>query len=109
MARLSSSIPAAAAKVDQHGFTADRFFDDSFSPDAGILRLHDYGTHWAGDYVDYRGIVTVYMEGSHLRLDAVASNRCHVRTWQRSYGNRTVTMLCRAFLSDIHSAPGDRQ
>lgn len=102
--------PAAARKADQHFAVAEAPYDYTFSPGAGLLRLHKHrsdlgGGWWDGDFVDYRGIVSIQREATYLRLDAVANGRCHVRTWQRYYGDRTVARLCRAFLSDLHGTP----
>lgn len=80
--------------------------DDSFDPGDGILRLYTkesrLGPYSDGDFVDKRGIVSIQMENTYLRLDTVFGGRCHVRTWHRAFGNRTVAQLCRAFLTDLH-------
>lgn len=101
--------PQAAFRVQQDFAVQDPHNDYAFSPDAGMLRLSQHetahGTWWSGDFVDYRGLVSIQMEDAYTRLDAVADGRCHVRTWKRSFPDRTVSRLCRAFLSDLHGAP----
>lgn len=105
-------IPAGARKVDQHYADGGEAYNYAFSPGAGLLRLtqHNahFGTWWSGNFVDYRGIITVQMEQEYTRLDTVAGGECRVRTWQRAFGDRTVARLCRAFLTDLHGAPGDQ-
>lgn len=104
------AIPSAALKVEQH-VTVEASPDEySFSPGAGMLRLSRHvatsgGQWWAGDFVDYRGIVSVMREATFTRLDTVAGNRCHTRTWHQYFGDRTVSQLCRSFLSDLHGSP----
>jgi hypothetical protein len=105
-------IPAAARKVEQHSTVNEPHEDYDFSPDAGMLRLATHHSSrgiawWSGDFVDYRGLVTIQMEDTYLRLDAVADGKCHVRTWRRGFGDRTVARLCRAFLTDLFGAPAD--
>lgn len=105
-----SGIPSAARKVDQRFKVNVEPYGYSFSPDAGMLRLCSHETSrgekwWSGDFVDYRGIVSVMRERRFLRLDAVANNRCHTRSWRGYYGDRTVARLARAFLSDLLGEP----
>jgi hypothetical protein len=108
-----SAIPAAASRVRQNFRIAGDRHEYSFSPGAGLLRLHvvsnSAGNWWTGDFVDYRGIVSIQMEATFLRLDTVAQGRCHVRTYGRRFGERTVAKLCRAFLTDLHGAPTPTQ
>jgi hypothetical protein len=105
----SGRAPAAASRVNQSVRVVDEHQDYDFCPEAGMLRLsthnNEVGCWWQGDFVDFRGIVTIQMEDTYTRLDTVAGGRCHVRTWQRGYGDRTVAQLCRAFLTDLHGAP----
>ena len=110
---LRASVPSAARKVDQHFAVANSHYDYDFSPGAGIMRLtsHDFRSGgirsgdqwWSGDYVDYRGIVSIQMDDRFTRLDAVVNGRCHTRSWRRGFGDRTVTRLCRAFLTDLNT------
>lgn len=86
-----------------------RHFDDSISIGAGFLRIHkhgdlDVGHYWMGDYVDQRGFVSVYRQEGLTRLDLVARGRMHMRTWQKSYGDRTISRLARAFLTEHFGA-----
>lgn len=105
----SGAIPSAAKKVGQRFTVNDPRHDFAFSPGAGMLRMTQHSTSsgcwWSGDFVDYRGIVTIQMEDTYTRLDAVAGNRCHVRTWERAFPDNTMAKLCRAFLTDLHGAP----
>lgn len=91
--------------IDQHYRVSELHGDDSFHPGAGLLRLSQHnissGTYWSGDFVDRRGIVTIQMESTFTRLDAVVGGRCHMRTWRRAFGERTLHRLCRAFLTDL--------
>lgn len=103
-------IPSAAFKVDQTVTTQDEHYGYAFSPEGGMLRLCQHVTShgkfwWSGDFVDYRGIVSIMRESRFTRLDTVAGNRCHTRSWSKNYGDRTVAQLCRAFLTELHGAP----
>jgi hypothetical protein len=107
---VTTFVPAGARKVEQHFAPEEAGYDYDFSPAAGMLRLtarsgQDGVQWWDGDFVDYRGIVTISVEDRYTRLDTVAGGRCHVRTWTRGFGDRTVARLCRAFLTDLHGAP----
>ena len=110
---VDNGIPSAARRVDQRFAVKDEAHNYSFSPDAGMLRLAQHetrnGTWWSGDFVDYRGIVSIQMEDAYTRLDTVAGNRCHVRNWRRGFSDRTVAKLCRSFLTDLHGAPEPTQ
>ena len=108
--------PMAARRVEQHFEIEGKYVDWEFSPAAGMLRLtkHEgsFGPWWSGDFVDFRGIVSIAQESSWLRLDAIGPDgKCHTRTWGRPQngktrlGERTVIKLCRSFLSDLHGAP----
>lgn len=103
------SVPSAAMKVGQRFTVKDPHVDYAFSSGSGMLRLSEHttssgGCWWNGDFVDYRGIVSIQMEDTYTRLDAVAGNRCHVRTWGRAFADNTLAKLCRAFLTDLHGA-----
>jgi hypothetical protein len=103
-------IPSEARKVEQRFTVEEEPYGYEFSPGAGMLRLMTHksdrhGDWWSGDFVDYRGIVSIQMEQKFTRLDAVANGRCHTRSWRRAYGDRTVAKLCRAFLTDLLGAP----
>lgn len=103
-------IPAAARQVNQTGpFVSEEPQDWAFSPGAGLLRLskhnHNGAYWWTGDFVDYRGIVSIQREASFTRLDAVADGQCHTRTYLKYYGDRTVSQLCRQMLTELHGAP----
>lgn len=101
------AVPSAAMKVAPHYTVAEEPREWAFSPGAGVLRLTQHRWRenekwWAGDFVDHRGIVSILRQSDYLRLDTVAGNRCHVREWQSYYGDRTVSRLCRALLTDLH-------
>lgn len=104
-------VPSAALQVNQAGpFVADEPNEWRFSPGAGLLRLTHQtssigGEWWTGDFVDYRGIVSIQRERRFTRLDTVADGYCHTRTYNKFYGDRTVTQLCRQFLTELHGAP----
>lgn len=102
-------IPAAAFRVDQYVTTQDEYTDDMFSPDGGFLRLSKHctdGAHWwTGDFLDYRGIVSVYRQAGLTQISTAAGHRLHTRTWRKHYGDRTVAQLCRAFLTELHDHP----
>ncbi len=105
-------IPSRAFKVEQTATTQDDHYGYTFSPGEGMLRLAQHVTSrgdfwWTGDFVDYRGIVSIMREATYTRLDAVAGNRCHIRSWRKNYGDRTVAKLCRAFLTELHGPPAD--
>lgn len=107
---LRDGVPSAARKVKQDFRLAEEPYGHTFSPGAGMLRLCSHGTSrnetwWSGDFVDYRGIVSVIREANFLRLDAVAGGRCHVRSWLCCCNDTTVAKLCRAFLTDLHGEP----
>lgn len=92
-------------RVDAH-FTVDEpAFDDSWLARAGSLRIHRHGAagayYWTGDFTDPRGLVSVYRQHDHTRLDFIHDGRCYARTWQRYFGDRTISRLARAFVTDI--------
>ncbi len=103
-------VPSAALQVNQTGpFVSEEPNDWDFSPGAGLLRLSKHvgsgGVWWTGDFVDYRGIVTIQREERFTRLDAVADGHCRARTYHKFYGDRTVAQLCRQLLTELHGVP----
>lgn len=107
---MGGAIPSAALRVNQRPMVSETPDEYVFSPDAGRLRLTTHTWRagekwWAGDFVDYRGIVSILRQSDLLRLDTVAGNRCHVRTYRSYYGDRTVAQLCRRFLTDLFGTP----
>lgn len=98
------------SRVGQTFATADEAFDDSVSIGDGLLRMNqhgggDAGFYWMGSYVDKRGLVTVYRQKGYTRLDIVAGGRMLMRSWQVQYGDRTITRLARAFLTEHCGEP----
>lgn len=90
---------------DQHYRVSTPHFDDNTSTRDGWLRMSQHGKPDAlysmGEFVDRRGFVSVYRQHDLTRLDAIAGGRMHIRTWQRYFGDRTISRLCRAFLTDL--------
>lgn len=93
-------------RLDQTFTVKGECSDWSWTVGGGALRLSKHeGSRgepwWTGDFLDPRGIVTVYRQSDVVRLDYVVGGRCHSRSWHRYFGERTIARLARAFITDI--------
>lgn len=96
--------------VDQYFTVAEEPFDYHYAIGAGYLRLHkhmlDDGDYWHdGTFFDPRGIVDVYRQEDHTRISVCVGGYGYHRSWKKTYGDRTLARLCRAFLTDIVGPP----
>lgn len=91
--------------VDAHFTVVEPAFDDSWLVRAGSLRIHRHGAagayYWKGDFTDPPGLGSLYRQHDHTRLDFIHDGRCYARAWQRYFGDRTISRLTRAFVTDI--------
>lgn len=85
-----------------------QFSNQSYSERRGFLRMHSYGTSLSGqydlgDFMDPRGIVSVYRQcdPDFLRLDFMHGGRFYSRQWEEYFGDRTIPRLARQFITDI--------
>lgn len=102
-----------ARKLDQQFAVKAECSDWSWTVGEGALRIFPHvGSHgekwWTGEFLDPRGIVTVYRQGDLTRLDYVEGGRCFSRSWQRYFGDRTIARLSRAFVTDIATARAEK-
>jgi len=84
------------------------FTDDKFSVGKGVLRLHEvkgisHGSYWCGEFLDPRGIVTIYRQMSFplTRLDFMLNGKVYCRSWERFLGDRAVRRAARDFITDV--------
>lgn len=74
----------------------------------GYLMLHrhggpEHGYYWTGAFMHPRGIVQVYRQHDYTRLSFADGLRvCH-RSWERYWGDRTISRLAREFIQDLLS------
>lgn len=90
------------------GFTVKTdHFDDSLANRKGFVRMLQHGTgedaYQTGEFCDPRGIVSIYRQSDLTRLDFCYAGRLFMRTWERHFGDRTLSRLARAFVSDVLS------
>lgn len=90
------------------------FYDDSVNI-ATIGRRHGFlrrmrvhgeaknGFWWEGEYVHPQGIVSIYRQSDHTRLDFATGGRLFSRSWDKYFGDRTIGQLARAFVADLTS------
>lgn len=86
--------------------TAD-YSEFSYAPGRGYLSLVETetskGPFWNGSYIHPLGIVDVYRQEDLTSLRVVVDGRIHHRHWRCFWSNRTVAMLCRCFLEELHA------
>ncbi len=91
--------------VDMQFSVVEQPSEWSWSVGRGHLRMfaHDVGgaVYHTGEFVDPRGIATVYRQDGLTRIDFVHGGRCHSRSWQKAFGDRTIARLSRAFITDL--------
>lgn len=94
--------------VDQHFTVSEEHAEYSYSVGNGFLRMREHGqpgdTHWIGEFFDPRGIVSVYRQDGLTRIDFVSGGQMVSRSWKRSFGDRTIARLCRAFITDLETS-----
>lgn len=109
----SDSALQGARKPDQHFTVKAVHHDHRFSVRDGFLALSKHEgirgeTWWTGDFLDPRGVVRVYRQKDFVRIDVVLNGTAHCRTWKRFWGDRTISRLARAFVTEtIAKARGD--
>ena len=93
--------------TDNQFSVAEQPSDWSWSLGDGRLRMYVHTSkaekYYTGEFVDPRGIATVYRENGITRIDFAHQGRCYSRSWQRAYGDRTIARLCRAFITELLS------
>lgn len=93
--------------VDMQFTVKEEASEWSWSIGRGNLRMFTHeapaAVYYTGEFIDPRGIATVYRQEGLTRLDFVHAGRRHSRSWQKSFGDRTIARLCRAFITDLLS------
>jgi hypothetical protein len=95
------------------------FFDDSLRVSStgknGFLRLmHAHGNAgcgywWTAEFVHPEGIVSVYRQADHTRLDFAFRGRLYIRTWEAYWGDRTISQIARQFVADVLASVDGRR
>jgi hypothetical protein len=93
--------------VDMQFTVKEEASEWSWAVGRGNLRMFEHGNdpnlYWTGEFVDPRGIATIYRQEGVTRIDFVRAGRCHSRSWKKAFGDRTIARLARAFITDLLS------
>lgn len=87
--------------------TTEDYSDFDYVPWRGYLSLPETktprGSFWNGTYTHRLGLVEVYRQEDLTALRAVVDGRLHNRHWRCFWSDKTISMLCRRFLEELHA------